>query len=261
MARDETREVLRLLVRREGIMERIIDGVRDRRALKDELDQSRSTVYRGLDQLQEAGLVTERAGVYRPTLYGELVYDVFETSATRVEAYSKADDMLASLEGMDDVPLELLSDGELIPVRPSTRLAPTQAYHDVIRGADRIEILSPVPFPKCVKLLHERIIEDGLETTAIVEQQVIDYLRDNWDAQLEEALAHGTLDIRITEDRLSFGLTIQPSPNPTVCLSVYDDAGSFKGLVRAESEQVSEWARSVYDSHERTATAVSPQPQ
>lgn len=250
---DDTSEVFGLLLQRRSLMERVIDGSHDRRRLKDELDQSRSTVYRGLDQLESAGLVTERAGVYEATLYGRLVYEAFEDSIARVEEYAQAGDMLASLESIDDVPVDVLTDGELVPVRRSTRLAPTQAYHEVLRGADRIDIMSPVPFPKCVKLLHERIVEDGLETTAIVEEQVIDYLRGDWDRQLREALDGRRLDIKVTDSVLPFGLTIEHEPAPQVCLSVYDAQGSFKGLVRCESESAYEWARSVYRSFERDA--------
>lgn len=86
------------------MLERIVAGSTDRRELVRELDESRTTVYRGLEQLEELDLVVETNGVYAPTTFGRLVFDLFDGLGRTIDTLRDAEELLESVpEGSMDL--------------------------------------------------------------------------------------------------------------------------------------------------------------
>lgn len=56
------------LLQRVNLLEYLLDTPADQSELNQELDESRSTIYRGLDTLEEHDLIEKQDGVYRVTV-------------------------------------------------------------------------------------------------------------------------------------------------------------------------------------------------
>lgn len=79
MGRENAIEQLRLLLQRYDFIAHLITGTTDRTVLTDQVKFSRSTVYRALDDLADAGLLIEEHGHYTPTTHCRLLYKEITT--------------------------------------------------------------------------------------------------------------------------------------------------------------------------------------
>lgn len=78
-------DVLATVNKRHDLLGHIVEGVRDRRELARRANSSKTTVYRGLDQLEEANLVMDGDGDYRPTAFGHWLFDRYDALFERTE--------------------------------------------------------------------------------------------------------------------------------------------------------------------------------
>ena len=170
-------EVLDRLVKRGHLVSRIRSGTADRRVLARELDESRTTVYRGLDQLEGLGLLVQSNGVYAPTRYGRLVHEAFERAAETIRTLSAARGVLESLP--DDAPFDL------DPVRGATVLTPDRAeptglfdrVEALVGSATRLTALLPVVHPRYVDAIDDRLAASPLEADLVVEGPGVEVIR------------------------------------------------------------------------------------
>lgn len=239
-------EILSVINKRQDVMTRIFDGVRDRRTLKDELDQSRSTVYRALEELAEAGLVTESSRTYEPTMFGRLVFAEYEQCIEQIEAYDDAAGMVRSIEAVEEIPEWVLARSELIPaLRPNPRAAVQTTIHDTIREASEVRVLSPVVRPRSLELLYERLHDGTLRADVVLEREVLSHLETKWRRRFEPYLESNELSVRLTDRTLPFGVVL--GDQPTACFTIYDTSGRFEGIVRSESTDIVDWADETFE--------------
>jgi len=91
---------LAVLTKRSGILGRLCEGSAHKRDLVDELDQSRRTIHRAINELEELELVERGNEGFVATVAGRLALD--ELGAFR----GRLDDVVAAREVLDPVPLD-----------------------------------------------------------------------------------------------------------------------------------------------------------
>ena len=196
-----------LLRKRAPLLELLADGPRDQRDLRDELAVSRSTVYKSLQQLRDAGLVAERDGSYALTGFGRLAWQRHDDYLARLRRLDAGRRLLETLPSDRQFPPTLFERGRITvpgrhaPERPLDRLS------ELGGEADRLRALSPSGMPRFLAGIHENV-EAGEQTARIVvEADAVDRLRSGYD-RFDAAAAVEGLELRSVTDELPYAIVL-----------------------------------------------------
>jgi predicted transcriptional regulator len=87
-ARDDAEVFVELLLHRHDVLAALVDEPRSRHVLVDALPDSKTTVYKGVSQLLEAGLLVRRGDTLHPTLAGRVALEHYHrlTDVARLPA-------------------------------------------------------------------------------------------------------------------------------------------------------------------------------
>lgn len=239
----DTGTVADVLRKREPILELLADAPRDQRDLRDELDVSRSTIYKSLQELTDAGLITERDGRYGLTGFGRLAWQRHDEYLARLRRLDAGRRLLETLPADRQFPPSLFERGRIIvpgrnaPERPLDRLS------DAGGRADHLRAVSPSGMPRLFSDLHENIETDEQTATIVVETDALSRLRSEYDRFTAAASAEG-LEIRRLDREIPFAIVL--FDDEEIGLFGYD-AGVLIGAVFARDDDAITWGCRVFD--------------
>jgi len=219
-------ELLSLLARRSGFVECLVEGGLERRDLVDELELSRSAVYKGVKELEETGLVEDSGEGLVPTAYGKAVFDVYVDAEDRLDEVIGLRRLLRTLPRDVEVPFELLEEGEVVLPERSAPHAPLKRFEELVEGADSVKGLSPVVLPDYVELFHGLLSRNGAEVSLILERGVVEHLASTYSEELNDGLSSSGFELYI-EEELPFGLVVVDEEE--IGLVIYDSKGGNEG--------------------------------
>ena len=240
--------LLRLLAHRGALLGCIAEGTDDRRALVGELDVSRSTVNRGIRDLEEAGLLVEEVDGFELTRYGQLAIEVYRTG-----------DQLATIEPLverlpADLPLATIRNaGIAFPERPVPQ-RPIDDILTMIEGASEVVALAPAVIPTIVEATIDAVRGGDLTATVVVDETVLEGLWSERPDVMDEGVATEGYALLETDQPVTFGLLVVDDRMASI--GVHDDTGRLLGLLINEDEATIEWARATFESYREAAQRV-----
>ena len=241
-------DLLRLLAHRGALLNRIAEGVHDRRDLVDELGVSRSTVNRGIRDLEDAGLVEEGSDGFSVTRYGRLALEVYRTG----EGLETVEPLLERLPA--DVPLGTIRNAAVVMAEPPLPQRPIDDIVAMMDGAAEAVALAPAVLPALVEATIERVERDDLDATVVVDETVLGgLLSERPDAVSAGAATDGYTLLR-TERVVTFGLLVVD--DRVASIGVHDDTGRLLGLLINEDRETVEWARETFEAYREDAEPV-----
>lgn len=196
-----------ILRKRASLLELLADAPRGQRDLRDNLGVSRSTVYKSLKRLDEAGLVEERDGVYALTGFGRLAWQRHDDYVARLRRLDAARRLLETLPEDRPFPPTLFERGRIAvpgrhaPERPLDRLS------EIGEAADRLRVVSPSGMPRFLADIHENVQADEQTATLVLESDAIPRLRSEYDRFGAAASVDG-LDIRSVRGELPYAFVL-----------------------------------------------------
>ncbi len=244
--------VVDLLRKRASLLELLADAPRDQRDLRDELGVSRSTIYKSLQKLTDAGLVTKRGGRYALTGFGELAWQRHDEYIARLHRLEIARRLIETLPEDRQFPPSLFERGRIIvpgrhaPERPLDRLS------DVGSQADHIRVVSPSGMPRFLGDLHENVEADEQTASVVVEGDALSRLRSAYD-RFSAAKATEGLEIRRIDREIPFAIVL--FDDEEVGLFGYD-SGVLIGAVFTADKDALTWSERVFDRFVDRSTEV-----
>lgn len=237
------------LRKREPLLSILADGPRDQRDLRDDLDVSRSTVYKSLQELEAVGLVTDSEGGYRLTGFGRLAWQRHDTYLARLQRLDEARPLLDAIPSEWRVPLSVFEHGRItIPGRHAPERPLTQLEKLGLK-ADRLRVASPAGMPRYLADIHESVAADELQATLVVESDGLDRLQTGYD-RFEAAVATDDLDICLVDDTLPFAIAL--FDDSYIALFAYDE-GILVGATFSHDPGAVRWGERVFaDIRERS---------
>jgi predicted transcriptional regulator len=243
-----------LVDRRRELLGAVVEQPREKPALVETLDVSRTTIDRGLRRLREAGLAVRTDDGFAATAGGRLLLRSVRRHRADVAAAGDARDVLAALPADLDLPCVLMRDAtvhEAAPPAPNRALAPLR---DLLGRADRAAVLSAsVADERSVHLFRERACE-GLALEMVFSETVLSYLvaehRDALAAYLSAGPVYSVSD-------LPFSLVLAETPTGRECQVVlFGTTGEFVGLVVADTPGAVAWAERTVERHRGRADRI-----
>lgn len=251
-------DLLCLFAKREALLHRIADGSASKCDLVRALDVSRSTIDRSVRELVASDVIDRGDGGYELTLAGRLLYEEF------CRFHDHAAGVAETVEVLSVLPSEAALDPVALvgaDVTEATRTAPyrpMETHFDLVRRATSMRLLSTAVSSQYVHVVHERVVEGGLDLSVGCASGVIEFLVSEEADALQEAFGTGRLEMRELETTPPFTLGVVETPDAThVSLLAYDDDG-IRGHVRNDDPSAVAWAEGYVERCWERSEPVAP---
>lgn len=244
-------ELIEILSRRQNILRTLLDAPKERHVLVDHLDASKSTVYKGVSQLRELELIESTQEGLQPTLFGIVALRQYDELARTADL----GDLLAFLPPDAITPSALVGAEAVTPDNRSVdrHLARIET---LIQDADMIRGFSPAISPHYLSILHQRIVNDGLNVELILTEEIVTYLQQEYPVEYDTILSTSNGTLWRTDMELPFTLLLVSSLGGTeVCLELGEE-GHAIGLVINDTAESLRWAEAEYEHYKQQAVQV-----
>jgi len=231
--------LVEVVERRLDFLERLTEGALRKHELVDELGHSRSTVNRAIDELEDAGLVTDETDGYRTTLTGRLLgrcYRRFLTVAADVDAASETLAPLGPDVALSPVALRDARTHRAVapdPYRPLERLDAVIADADGVAAA-----LPALPYPRLLDRCRHTASEGGRVDLAVTER-TYRHGRERYVDTLGGVAAGDGAAVAVAEE-IDVGCLVADG---TAVLVVFDEDGSIHGVAESSDPEAVSWVR------------------
>ncbi|WP_276282000.1 helix-turn-helix transcriptional regulator [Halorussus caseinilyticus] len=240
-------DVISTVVKRASFLDRLTDGPTSKRDLRDELNLSRSTVYKAVRELETHGLVTESDEGVELTLVGRLLADQYREFEARAAGVYDNESLLSVLPDDAPVTTDLLLGADTVLAERHAPTRPVTYIEALVRNADSVSGVVPVVLPQYVDLFHGELVTDDLTADLVLEDPVVEYLSDEHGERFGEALATGRLSIRRTDETLPFGLIAAEGDG--IILIGYEGGGELRGIIRNDTPAALDWGERVFRNY------------
>lgn len=239
--------LVELLGLRHDILRTLADDPRPRHELVDALADSKSTVYKGLTQLEEAGLAERTDAGFTPTLFGVVAlarYDALVESA----AFG---DLLADVPGQAVDPAALVGADVVRPDETDTERH-LEALWDLLADADGVRGVAPVVSPGYVERFLA-LLEGGLAAELVLPAPVVDALRADHPDALRAVADRATL--HETTDPVPFGMLVTDGPSPRMGIELRDGP-LVTALLTNDTPAALRWAEETFERYRTGAVGT-----
>lgn len=247
-------DMLSLLTQRAAIVKQIAAGGASKRTLTMTLPCSRSTITRALQDLTIAQLVQKDGNNYELTLHGKIAYRDFCQVIDRYNGLATAASLLDHLPETAAIPSVIFEDVTVI--RPSSTIpdAPRIQFVDRIRQSKEVVGVGSILTQHLVEVFRDQLIEDDLQTTLILDEQVVEHLRNTYQKTFDTALETDHCTLQSIEQPPPFSLTIVDWTE--LWLGIYNEYGQLQGMLQTESPAAVRWAEQRLGQYTERATLV-----
>lgn len=250
------RSLEEIVYKRGNILCAIDDQSRAKPALTEAVGTSRSTIDRGVNELEKVGCIERWNGTYRTTLLGELSCEHYRQYQANVGALDKAKDLVERLPGSARLSLAFLRGADIRIAHAAAPEAALQPAIERLASAEQLRGFAPVGITLYVDLLHEYANINGLSTEIIVQNEALRPIVDLDRERLRELVTKGHLEIFVVEEPLYYALWIMESAERIdTGAAVYENGGICGHLMNSSPEAV-EWADNEYDRRREQAEQI-----
>lgn len=254
---DVTTKVIDILEQRDEFLECLANEPKDKRTLEDTLPCSRSTIDRGIRELETLEFLTYDDEGYVPTGCGEFAAHEYRQFKRRMEVLIEFRPFLKWISPAEfDIDLAWLDEAELLVPEPNDPYAMINRHVDALRTADRIQCLLPLTGQHAHEAAHTSVTENEAECELVVDRGVAKTLRskDGYAEQYADMVSTGRF--HVYRYRGSIPYFVGLFDDQIVQLGV-DDDGEPRALLETESPSVRDWATRKFEEYKRQAELMT----
>lgn len=248
-------DMLGVVLDRFPFMEALGAEPKEKRTLVSDLDCSRSTVDRGIRDLEALDLVAYVDGCYQLTPLGEAVATGVADLAATVDLRLQYEPFLEWMpEDEFDLELELLRDADLVLPEQGDPYAMINRHVTVIEQTDDLQCVLPVVGLHAYKASHKQIMENGARVEAVVSPEAADTLQSapEYAKLTEEMAATGRYELHQYDGDIPYFVGLL---DDTVQIGV-DEAGEPRALVETDNAEVQDWATATFEEYKQQAAPI-----
>jgi biotin operon repressor len=247
-------ELLERLLPRADLLACLEDSPMTKPELTEACGVSRSTVNRGINSLEAAGVVERVEGSrYGLTLFGSIVSRELEHVGTRLHKLNKVADLITEVGHATDLQAELFDDAT---IRPPEGMGITAAI-DAFKGAHSLRIVDP-PFGIVYMLVAaDPDILGEMETEILVREEMVAEI-SAIDSIVADAPPGSSVELRRTGEELPFSVALADHGGQTVLYLVLQNRHGGIAVVRTESPKSVAWGEDLYERLARGAVELAP---
>ena len=214
----------------------------DRYDIEAEVDATRRTVVRNLNELTDRGYVTETEAGYRLTAFGAFLADVYDEFTTDTALADRLGPFLEHVSAnLFDLDPRLLADADVLTASEASPYAVLDRTLELRRQSSRIREIAPAVEKKSVEQLAERVRNgEDVEMLTVIPARAAEEATTNPDYRDDHlaALRADTVEMHAYPERIPLFVGVL---DDTVALSSAKD-GRPNALVTTTNPTVREWA-------------------
>jgi predicted transcriptional regulator len=237
----------------------ILDALRDEKLAKSDLesnlDISRSTVNRGINELQEYDLVERDRGAQVITLYGKLALSIYDKYYRLFEKVYDTKALLKELPKDLNIDGELIRDSTISIAEPPAPRKPLDEITERVSESDTVELLSPVIVSNHVSVYVDFSSIDGSSLSIVCTKDVIKYAIKHHFEETKQFIRDDSTIVGVLERNLNYGVVICDSE--VMWINVFGARGELLGSIKNESSLAVEWAEEKFDGFLSQASPVT----
>lgn len=244
--------LIEVLSKRNDTLRVLLDSPKERHVLVDYLDDSKSTVYKGVSQLQEIGLIKSTPDGLQPTLFGVVALERYDELAQTADFRELLIDLPpGSIEPDALIGAEVVLPDNTAVDRHLVRL------EEMLQNGESIRGFSPAISPDYVSILHQRVVNDDLTAEFILPTEILIEFRKEYPTIGDDLLSAENATLYRTEDKLPFTLLVVISDGEPIVGIEMGDNGLAVGIIINDTPQCLQWAEATYEHHHRTAERIT----
>lgn len=251
-------DVVETVVKRAAFLDRLTSGPTGKRDLRDDLDVSRSTVYKAMRELEDADLAVETDEGCRLTLFGRLLVEEYVAFIETVTAVERYESLLSVLPPDAPVTTGALVGADRVTAERHAPNRPVGRIEQVVQNADRVFGFSPVVLAQYVDLFHEQVVSEGLDVELVLERPVVEYMQEDHGDLFAEALDTDRLSVWVTDESLPFGLVVGEGDSNEIVVIAYDRGGELRGVIANDTAAALDWSDEVFRAYRSRAEQLDP---
>lgn len=258
MTQDMSTEIISLLTKREPILRAVsADGV-DKRELVDQLVVSRSTVDRGIRELETAGLLTRSPEGYRRTLLGELLLSEYDQFSTKTETLLAGREVLADLSPDSDLDPVVFEAATIVTASQHAPHQPISAFCSLLAESRWTQTVCPAVFPQVIDQWVDLCDQEMIRADIILSEPAISTLMSAHTDSLAALLETSRIALHQVTDVLNCGLVVaEDESTATAGLVVLDDRGGARAFIRTDADEAVSWVRERINNQLLQSTPLS----
>lgn len=255
MAAPDLADFLEVMQRRGYLLAELRNGEMTKPELEGALDVSRSTIDRGVRELESEMLIERGENGYRQTLAGKLALREYAAFTRRIAGLYRGTNLLTSMSRDAPFDLAMLKGARIVASERSYPHRPVETLYDRIASATAVREFTPAVHPQQVATYAD-LADDDAEVELVLTETVVERLLSSYADEFEGAMANGGLTVMQASGDFQYGLTVaRTDDGPLAAVMVYTDAG-VRGCIVNDDEAAVEWARSRYEVERERATPL-----
>lgn len=231
----DSTELVELVARRHAILRAVSGSPRARRELVDDLEDAKSTVYEGVTQLLEAGLIEQTDDGLCPTLLGSVALRRYEEVA-RTAGLSPVLGRLPA-DAIDPV---VFLDAEFVTPDAGSVGRHLEYAHHLLETADDVRGVVPAASTENVEVVTDRVKAGELTAEFVLSTELVDSLRRRRDDDVASLLDSGAV-LWQTERHVPFGVFVVRGEDSRMGIE-FRDGNLVTGSLLNETAESVDWA-------------------
>ncbi|WP_435196475.1 helix-turn-helix transcriptional regulator [Natronomonas sp. EA1] len=249
MTRPSVTEFVPILLQRVNLFKYLLETPADQSELNRELDESRSTIYRGLKRLEENGLIEKQDSVYQPTNYGILVFKEYQRFADTTNSLLDYKEIFDTKQPIGSLlHPSLLRDATILSMNDHMPDELYETLHESVAEASFVYGIAPTIFSNQVEPHLEKTTADELTAEFILPSSGVEYFQSKFSDELETLLDTGNFSIQVCQYTPPFGLVAVVEPIEKTVLVIHDEIGTVRGIIVSQNPEAIVWGRDTYQN-------------
>ena len=249
-----TTEYVDMVRKRGDLLETLGVGPLEKRTLEEELEISRSTIDRGIRELEALDLVEWTPAGFVRTTIGDLVTREYRSFEETIHTLVRFEPFMRHVPpGVIDV--ELLDGADLVVAEAGNPYAMIDRHVERLRNMDHCRVTLPITGLHAGEVSATQIVENGARGELVVCPAVADvhWNDPQFSQMVEEMLGTGRVDYYVYEGDLRFSLAIIDEFVQLVAV----DGDEPRALIESAAEDLYGWAERTFEEYKQAATEVS----
>jgi predicted transcriptional regulator len=251
------------VIQREWLLETLRAEPMDKPTLVSRLGVSRSTVDRGIRDLERHDLVSRTPEGFAVTPIGEAVYRAYERFERRLTDIEEMQAVLAHVDAEDDLDPAVLADAEVYledapaPDNVAFQISKISGRADAVRSVTRT-----ISRARSAKRLHNAVVNQGAKFEAVYTVDLASFLTAWGTEDRQEMAESGNYRAFVSDRDAPFTVFLygQTDADRTdVCVFVYDEDDDPVGVIVNDTDEAVEWAESYFHRFRDDAIEITEQ--
>lgn len=241
-------ELRNVVLKRHDILTAISEQPRGKPKLVDAVGTSRSTIDRGVSDLEEVGCIKRDGNKYILTTKGKLALREANEFSKVTGSLSEGTDTINQLSVDAEVGREFLKGLSVTAADTHVPDATLSMTNDIVRSSSKLVGLAPVALASYPKVLGDAVEDRGLQAELVVERDVLASLYQVCRSEVSRLFSHENVTIWVSDDPLPYPLWIaEGDGEDTAGITVLQ--GGLKGILLNRTEAGVDWARKTFTDY------------